>query len=80
MSDGTTAGPVPQLSGRTLPEPKRPSADIGPTVTAMFSDGPLEGTSIEAEVVEGRPAKTIDVPAQDRSACRYCFAGWVQIS
>ena len=43
--------------GRTMPEPQKPSADIGPTITAMLSNGPLEGTSIEAEVVEGRPPK-----------------------
>ena len=61
-----------------MPEPEKPSADIGPTITAMFSDGPLEGTSVDAEVVEGRPPKTIDMPAQDGSTCRYCLEGWVQ--
>jgi hypothetical protein len=66
-----------------MPEFEKPSeappvADIGPTITATFSDGPLEGTSIEAEAVEGRPPKTIDVPAHDGSTCRYCLAGWVQ--
>jgi hypothetical protein len=61
-----------------VPEPENPSADIGPTITAMFSDGPLKGTSAEAQVVEGRPPKTIDVPAQDGSTCRYCLEGWVQ--
>jgi hypothetical protein len=55
-----------------------PVAKIGPTITAMFQDGPLEGSSLEAELVEGRPPKTIDVPADDRSTCRYCLAGWVQ--
>jgi hypothetical protein len=29
-------------------------------------------------VIEGRPPKTIDVPTDDRSTCRYCLAGWVQ--
>jgi hypothetical protein len=48
------------------------------TITAMLKDGPLDGASIEAEVVEGRPPKTIDVPADDGSTCRYCLAGWVQ--
>jgi hypothetical protein len=52
--------------------------DTGPTITAMLNDGPLEGRSIETEVVEGRPPKTIDVPADDGSTCRYCLAGWVQ--
>jgi hypothetical protein len=55
-----------------------PVAEIAPTITAMLEDGPLEGSSIEAEVVEGRPPKTIDVPADDGSTCRYCLAGWVQ--
>jgi hypothetical protein len=52
--------------------------EIGPTISAKLSDGPLEGRSIEVEVVEGRPPKTIDVPAEDGSMCRYCLAGWVQ--
>jgi hypothetical protein len=57
---------------------EKPSADLGPTITAMFSDGPLKSTSIEAEVVEGRPPKTLDLVAGDGSTCRYCLAGWVQ--
>ena len=47
-------------------------------ITATLTDGPLHGTSVEAEEVEGRPPKTIDVPADDGSTCRYCLAGWVQ--
>jgi hypothetical protein len=53
-------------------------ADIGPTITAMFNDGPLKGSSTEVEVIEGRPPKTIDAPADDGSTWRYCLAGWVQ--
>ena len=60
------------------PSEATPVAEIGPTITAMFKDGPLEGSRIEVEVVEGRPPKTIDVPAEDASTCRYCLAGWVQ--
>lgn len=56
----------------------RPAAEIGPTITATFEDGPIEGSSIEADMVEGRPPKTIDAPAEDGSTCRYCLAGWVQ--
>jgi hypothetical protein len=52
--------------------------EIGPMITAMLEDGPLRGRSIETEVVEGRPPKTIDVPAHDGGTCRYCLAGWVQ--
>ena len=51
---------------------------IGPTITAMFDDGPLKGTSVDAGVLEGRPPKTLDVPAEDGSTCRYCLAGWAQ--
>jgi hypothetical protein len=54
-----------------------PSRDTAPTVTATLTDGPLKSFSIEVEMVEGRPPKTIDVPADDGS-CRYCLADWVQ--
>jgi hypothetical protein len=60
------------------PSEETPVAESGPTITATFKDGPLQASSIEAEVVEGRPPKTIDVPTDDGSACRYCLAGWVQ--
>jgi hypothetical protein len=53
-------------------------AEIEPAISARLQDGPLAGSSIEAEVVEGRPPKTLDVPADDESTCRYCLAGWVQ--
>ena len=55
-----------------------PGSDGGPTITAMFTDGPLGGHSIDAEVVEGRPPKTLDASADDGSTCRYCLEGWVQ--
>jgi hypothetical protein len=55
-----------------------PIGEIGPTISAMFKDGPLAARSIEAEVVEGRPPETIDALADDGSTCRYCLAGWVQ--
>jgi hypothetical protein len=47
-------------------------------ITAQFTDGPLEGRSIEAATVEGRPPKTIDAAAGDGSTCRYCLADWEQ--
>jgi hypothetical protein len=53
--------------------------EIGATVTAALDDGPLKGRHMEVEVVEGRPPKTIDVPADDGSTCRYCLAKWVQV-
>ena len=55
-----------------------PGAESGPTITAMFEDGPLAGRSIEVEVLEGRPPKTLDAPADDGSMCRYCLEGWMQ--
>ena len=60
------------------PSAAPPGAEIGPTITARFKDGPLKGSSIETEIVEGRPPKTIDAPADDGSTCRYCLADWVQ--
>ena len=48
------------------------------TVVAALEDGPLKGRTVEAEIVEGRPGKTIDVPAGDGTICRYCLADWVQ--
>jgi hypothetical protein len=53
-------------------------AEAGPTITAILGDGPLGGRSIQTEVLEGRPPKTIDVPVDDGSACRYCLAEWAQ--
>ena len=78
------ASPLPQTRRVcAVPEFDNPSdattvADIGPTITAMFNDGPLIGRSTDVEVLEGRPPKTIDAPADDGSTCRYCLAGWVQ--
>ena len=53
-------------------------AEIGPTITAVLERGPLAGRRIDVDVVEGRPPKTIDVPADDGSRCRYCLADWTQ--
>jgi hypothetical protein len=66
---------VPEFENRS---PATPAAEIGPTITATFKDGPLKGTSIETGIVEGRPPKTLDAPADDGSTCRYCLADWVQ--
>ena len=56
-----------------MPDPRS-----GPTITAKFADGPLAGRTIEAEVVEGRPPKTLDETADDGTRCRYCLADWMQ--
>jgi hypothetical protein len=50
----------------------------GPTITATLDDGPRQGIRIEAQVVEGRPPSTIDVPADNGSTCRYCLAECAQ--
>jgi hypothetical protein len=47
------------------------------TVPGRLRDGPLRGTRVDAEVVQGRPQSTIDV-ADDDGTCRYCLADWVQ--
>ena len=60
-----------------MPDRQR-EAGAAPTISAELNDGPLEGRSVEAEVVEGRPPKTIDVAAADGSMCRYCLAQWEQ--
>ena len=59
-------------------EARASDEDAGPTITASLADGPLRGTRIQVNVVEGRPPSTIDVPADDGSTCRHCLAEWVQ--
>ncbi len=50
-----------------------------PTITARLDDGPLKGTNVEVESLEGRPPKTLDLPAADGDGvCRYCLDAWVQ--
>jgi hypothetical protein len=49
-----------------------------PSITALLEDGPLKGQRLETQIVEGRPPKTIDVPGDDGTTCRYCLAEWVQ--
>jgi hypothetical protein len=48
------------------------------TITASLQDGPLADRRVEAEVVEGRPPKTLDLAAEDGTTCRYCLAEWAQ--
>ena len=59
-------------------EARASDQEVGPTITAVLDDGPLRGIHIEAQVVEGRPSSTVNVPADDGSTCRYCLAEWVQ--
>jgi hypothetical protein len=57
-----------------------PPLDYPPAtiIVAQLEDAPMKGRSVEAAIVEGRPPKTIDVPAGDGITCRYCLADWVQ--
>lgn len=45
---------------------------------AVLLDGPLAGTKLDVEPVEGRPPSTVDVPDGDGRALRYCLAEWAQ--
>ena len=49
-----------------------------PTISAVLVDGPLQGRSVDAEIVEARPPSTIEVRADDGTTCRYCLAEWTQ--
>ena len=66
------------LGHRGSPEARASGKDVGTTITAVLDDGPLRGKRIDAHVVEGRPPRTVDVPADDGSTCRYCLAQWAQ--
>jgi hypothetical protein len=59
-------------------QPTRRADQPHPTITARFSDGPLRGSSVEVEPVEGRPPKTVDVPCTDGTTYRYCLEEWAQ--
>jgi hypothetical protein len=50
-----------------------------PTIYARLQDGPLHGTSVLVDSLEGRPPMTLDLPSDDGgAACRYCLDGLVQ--
>jgi len=55
----------------------KPSAD-GPTIAANLVNGRLEGGSVEAAVVQGRPPSIVEVQAGDGTMCRYCLDEWEQ--
>jgi 3',5'-cyclic AMP phosphodiesterase CpdA len=69
---GAPPPPTPSL------EATAPAREAGPTIIALLEGGPLAGRRLEAEIVEGRPPRTIDVEADDGSTCRYCLSEWVQ--
>jgi hypothetical protein len=50
-----------------------------PTIVARLEDGPLDGTKVVVESLQGRPPMTLDLPSVDGgAACRYCLDGLVQ--
>ncbi len=53
-------------------------ASYAAAVQALLEDGPLQGTTVEVEAVEGRPPKTVDVPDDKGGVCRYCLAECTQ--
>jgi hypothetical protein len=69
---------VHTLSHRVTSAAPASGQEVWPTITAALDDGPLRGMRFEAQVVEGRPPSTVDVPADDGSTCRYCLADWTQ--
>jgi hypothetical protein len=79
----STERPCDEFSGfwrhlRGYTRATRPTHDTDPTIIAVLDDGPLSGREVDAAVVEGRPPKTIDVPGEDGTTCRYCLAEWNQ--
>jgi hypothetical protein len=51
---------------------------VRPTFLARLEDGPLNGTKVVVESLEGRPPLTLDLPSVDGGdACRYCLDGLV---
>ena len=45
---------------------------------ALLEDGPLKGTTVEVEAVQGRPPATLDVPDEKGGTCRYGLSEWTQ--
>jgi hypothetical protein len=55
-----------------------PQPPPGPTITAVLTDGPLQGRTLDVELVAARPPSTIEVRADDGTLCRYCLEEWTQ--
>jgi hypothetical protein len=50
-----------------------------PTITAELKGGPLKGTRVEVQPLEGRPPMTLDLAGRDGGdPCRYCLDGLIQ--
>ena len=57
---------------------REPDQQAGPTVSAVLTDGPLKGRSVDVALVEARPPSTVELRADDDTTCRYCLADWTQ--
>jgi hypothetical protein len=57
---------------------REPDQSAGPTVSAVLTDGPLNGLSVDVELVEARPPSTVELRADDGTTCRYCLSEWTQ--
>jgi hypothetical protein len=50
-----------------------------PTISAVLSDGPLKGTRVDVESLQGRPPMTLDLAGRDGTEpCRYCLDSLTQ--
>jgi len=63
--------------GRADQGPPPAGSGKAPTVEGVLEDGPLAGTRVTVEVIEGRPPKTLDFDNEGGS-CRYGLSKWVQ--
>jgi hypothetical protein len=61
-----------------MPLMREPEQPAGPTISAVLTDGPLKGRSVDVQLVEARPPSTVEVRADDDTTCRYCLAEWTQ--
>jgi 3',5'-cyclic-AMP phosphodiesterase len=70
--------PLAHFARRPVITSEFPVRQPGPTIVAVLEGGPLAGRRLDAEVIEGRPPRTIDLEADDGITCRYCLAEWTQ--
>lgn len=58
---------------------RRAGTDRGSVARARLENGPLKGQTIEVDLVEARPPKTIEVSAEPGSTTyRYCLSRWTE--
>jgi hypothetical protein len=57
---------------------REPEPLAGPTNLGGAHRRPLNGRSVDVELVEARPPSTVEVRADDDTTCRYLPAKWTQ--